>query len=223
VQLRGRGKVTSLSSLPPLPCPPEGAQVGFERLTATEAIGSLKLKRLIRAAALSLNRSIALAISGSSVGSVNRVAARDRAVKSTAVSQDGLIPSAARLEPSRPRRCLDEPLSPLVLSHFQLACKSQRYPCRRHYCLLGSLTRMTLLTNAPQRSGVSIISPPLFLSYLWLRTPVVTFFACSSKPLRLAHTVRPDDAVFFSLASSHSYNHNRPISAIRSHRGTSDR
>src|ERR1700722_4889360 len=38
--------LTPLSSLPPLPCPPEGAQVGFELLTATEAIGSLKLKRL---------------------------------------------------------------------------------------------------------------------------------------------------------------------------------
>jgi len=46
VQLRGRGEITSLSSLPPLPCSSEGAQVGFELLTATEAIGSLKLKRL---------------------------------------------------------------------------------------------------------------------------------------------------------------------------------
>jgi hypothetical protein len=78
---------------------------------------------------------------------------------------------------------------------------------------------MALLSNAPQRSGAPIISPPLFLSCLWLRTPVVTFFACSSKPLRLAHTTRPDDAVFFSLASSHSHNHNRSVSAIRGHRG----
>jgi hypothetical protein len=49
---------------------------------------------------------------------------RGRAVKSTAVSQDGPIPSAARPELSKPRRCLDEPLSPLVLSHFQLVCRS---------------------------------------------------------------------------------------------------
>jgi hypothetical protein len=36
------------------------------------------------------------------------VAARGRAVKSTAVSRDGPIPSAARPEPSRQRRCLNE-------------------------------------------------------------------------------------------------------------------
>jgi len=90
---------------------------------------------------------IALAISGGSVGSVGRVAARGRAVKSTAVSQDGPIPSAARPEPSRPRRCLDEPLSPLDLSHFQLACRSQRHPCRRHRCLLGSRTWLSFRTR----------------------------------------------------------------------------
>jgi hypothetical protein len=44
------------------------------------------------------------------------------------------------------------------------------------------IPHMALLSNAPQRSGAPVISPPLFLSYLWLRTPVVTFFACSSKP-----------------------------------------
>jgi hypothetical protein len=69
------------------------------------------------------------------------------------VSQDGPIPSAARPEPSRPRRCLDEPLSPLVLSHFQLACRSQRHPCRRHRCLLGSPTR-TWLSFRTRRRGL---------------------------------------------------------------------
>jgi hypothetical protein len=49
--------------------------------------------------------------------------------------------------------------------------------------------------------------------------PSSVFFACSSKPLRLAHTARPDDAAFFSSASSHSYNHNRSVSAMRGHRG----
>jgi hypothetical protein len=78
---------------------------------------------------------------------------------------------------------------------------------------------MALLSNAPQRSGAPVISPPFFLSCLWLRTPVVTFFACSSKPLRLAHTARPDDAAFFLLVSSYSHNHNRSVSAMRGHRG----
>ena len=104
-ELRGRGEITPLSSLPPLPCPPEGAQVGFELLTATEAIGSLKLKRLIGgAAALSPNRSIALAISGGSVGSIGSV---DRVARSherkTQLSQpcrqiDGRIPRRAKSE-----------------------------------------------------------------------------------------------------------------------------
>src|SRR5947207_14668084 len=116
VQLCGRGGVTPLSSLPPLPCAPEGAQVGFELLTATEAIGSLKLKRLT--GGLRRCRQIAQSLSPSAAA-----------------------PLAPLAGSRRPRRCLDEPPSPLVLSHFQLACRSQRHPCRRHRCLLGSPTR----------------------------------------------------------------------------------
>lgn len=160
------------------------------------------------AAAQSLNRLIALAISGGSVGSVGsvgRVAARGRAVKSTAVLQDGPIPSAARLEPSRPRHCLDEPLSPLVLSHFQLACRSQRHPCPQASLPVGIPNpHMALLSNAPQRIWSTCNWPPSLSLLLVAAHSRRHFFACSSKPLRLAHTARPDDAAFFSLASSHS-------------------
>jgi hypothetical protein len=147
VQLRGRGGITFLSSLPSLPYPSESAQVDFE-FNSDRGDRVTQIEEAHRgAAALSPNRSIALAISGGSVSSVGRVAARGRAVKSTAVSQDGLIPSAARPEPSRPRHYLDEPLSPFVLSHFQLACSSQRHPCRRHRCLLKSRIWLSFRTR----------------------------------------------------------------------------
>jgi hypothetical protein len=124
VQLRGRSGITPLSSLPPLPCPPEGAQVDFELLTAIEVIEAVGVTRIEVYIGAGAQSPIALNISSGSVGSVGRVAARGRAVKSTAVSQDGLIPSAACPESSRPRRYLDEPLSLLDLSHFQLTYRS---------------------------------------------------------------------------------------------------
>jgi hypothetical protein len=78
----GRGGVTLLSSLPPLPpllCAPEGAQVGFEPLTATKAIGSLKLKRAHRGA-LRRCRQIARSLSPSAAAPLAPLAGSQLAV-----------------------------------------------------------------------------------------------------------------------------------------------
>jgi len=116
------------------------------------------------------------------------------------VSQDGPIPSAARPELSRPRRCLDEPLSPLVLSHFQLAGRSQRHPCPQISLPVRTPNpHMALLSNAQQRSGAPAIGPPLFLSCgcvlpssLFSPAPVSP---CASRT-RHGLTAWPDDAAF---------------------------
>jgi hypothetical protein len=118
------------------------------------------------------------------------------------------------------RRCLNEPLSSLILSHFQLAYKSQRHPYPQASLPVGIPNpHMALLSNVPQRSKAPVISPLSFsLAYGWAHSRR-HFFACSSKPLRLAHTTRPNDAAFFSLTSSHSRNHNRSVSAMRGNQG----
>jgi hypothetical protein len=105
------------------------------------ALESLKLKRLTRGpAAQSPNRSITLVISGGSVGSVGRVAARGRPFKSTAISQD-------------PKRCASraKQTAPVAwTSRFRhWSCHTFSCPAgldailvRRHRRLLGSLTRI---------------------------------------------------------------------------------
>ena len=161
VQLRGRGGVTPLSSLPPLPCPPEGAQVGFELLTATEAIGSLKLKRLTGgcgAVAKSLDRSRHqrrlrwLRWKGRSSrpcrqidGGVTRRANPERCASRTkqtaplpgrAAFAIGLVALSAGLQVSTPS--LSQASLPVRIPH------------------------MALLSNAPQRSGAPAITPLSF-------------------------------------------------------------
>jgi hypothetical protein len=117
--------VIPLSSLPPLPCPPEGAQVDFELLTAIEVIEAVGVTRIEVYIGAGAQSPIALNISSGSVGSVGRVAARGRAAKSTAAPQGGPIRAPHVQSQGRPCRWLDEPFSPLVLSHFQLASGSR--------------------------------------------------------------------------------------------------
>src|SRR5256714_12815676 len=189
VQLRGRGGVTPLSSLPSSAVSTGGRSSRFRALDSDRGDRVTQIEEAHRgAAALSPNRSIALAISGGSVGSVGRVA-QTAPLPGRAAFAIGLVALSAGLQVSTPS--LSQASLPVGIPN----------------------PHMALLSNAPQRSGAPAIGP-LFLSCLWLRTPVDTFFACSSKPLRLAHTARPDDAAFFSLASSHSHNHNRSASAM---------
>jgi len=110
-------------------------------------------------------------------------------------------PTATHPESGRPHSCLDEPISPLVLSHFQLACRSQRHPCPQAQRPVRIPAPQTaLLSNAVVVSGPCNWPPPLFPPCLWLCVPGVTFFICSSEPLHLAHAARPDDAAFSLLA-----------------------
>ena len=133
----------------------------FRAPTATEAIGSLKLKRLTGdcgAIAKSLDRSRHqrrlrwLRWQGSQLGAMpsNR-----RRCHKTGQSRALRVQSQ-----TRPRRYLDEPLLPLDLPHFQLACRSQRHPYRRHRCLLRSRTWLSFRTR---RRGLEHLQlAPLF-------------------------------------------------------------
>jgi len=78
---------------------------------------------LIHQIAKSVSLSVAapLALLASLVASLTTTVAAVLS-KSTAASQDGPNPGAARSGPGRPCHCLDERLSSSVLSHFQFAC-----------------------------------------------------------------------------------------------------
>jgi len=93
-------------------------------------------------------------------------------------------PAATHPESGRPRSCLDEPLSPLVLSYFHLACRSQRHPCpqaQRHV----PDPRPTNRSPFERCSGLRPLqlAPSSLSPCLWLCVPGVTF---SSAPVSLS-------------------------------------
>jgi hypothetical protein len=77
---------------------------------------------------------------------------------------DGGVTRRANPEPSRQRRCPDEPPSPLILSHFQLAAGLNAILIRRHRCLLGFPTYTWLSFRARRRDLEHLQLTPLSFS-----------------------------------------------------------
>ena len=112
---------------------------------------------------------------------------RGRAAKSTAASEDEPNQSATRSEAGRLRRCLDERLSPLVLSHYQLICRRG----------LSGIPHMTL--HSTPRVHRWRLSPLAMCPHSLFPLVVAArsrrhFSPTPANPLRLVHAARPEDA-----------------------------
>jgi hypothetical protein len=110
--------------------------------------------------AKSCSRSIVLAVAAAPLAPLvgSQLAAmpsnrRRRCHKTGQIQAPGVT---RRLESGRPRCCLGEPLSPLVLSHFQLACRSQRHRCLRLPQLAPSSLSPLLVAMRSRRHFLSM-------------------------------------------------------------------
>jgi len=127
---------------------------------------------------------------------------------------NGPNPSAARSGSGRPRRCLDERLSPSVLSHSQLACSpTPSLSAGAAACPESAYDAPCEAAWTPQAPGGPCNEPPSSLSLVVATRFPSSLYACSTDLLRAVHTARPDDAalLFDGPRGTFKFAHSEPV------------